>query len=123
MTELSVAHVTVDCQHHAGELAGFYAALLDRPVDPGASEYFATVGRGSGAPPVLMFIRVPERTPGKNSVHLDLHAPDVPAEVARAVGLGAKHVADFAEYGAVWTTLADPEGNLFDIGDGGESAS
>jgi predicted enzyme related to lactoylglutathione lyase len=70
-----------------------------------------------------MFIRVPERTPGKNSVHLDLHAPDVPAEVARAVGLGAKHVADFAEYGAVWTTLADPEGNLFDIGDGGQSAS
>ena len=40
----------------------------------------------------------------------------MPGEVARAVGLGAKQVADFAEYGAVWTTLADPEGNVFDIG-------
>jgi predicted enzyme related to lactoylglutathione lyase len=63
-----------------------------------------------------MFIHVPDRTPGKNSVHVDLHTPDVPAAVARATALGAKPVADFDEYGAVWTTLADPEGNLFDIG-------
>ncbi|GAA0966223.1 VOC family protein [Acrocarpospora macrocephala] len=115
MTELALGNVTTDCAHAAG-LAGFYAALLDRPVDAGASEFFATVGRESGAHPVLMFIKVPERTPGKNSVHLDLHAPDVAAEVARAISLGAKHVADFAEYGMIWTTLADPEGNLFDIG-------
>ncbi|MEO3863328.1 VOC family protein [Acrocarpospora sp. B8E8] len=115
MTELAIGNVTADCAH-AADLAGFYAALLDRPVDAGATEFFATVGRESGAQPVLMFIKVPERTPGKNSVHLDLHAPDVAAEVARAISLGAKHVADFAEYGMVWTTLADPEGNLFDIG-------
>jgi len=118
MTDLALANVTVDCAH-ASDLAGFYAALLRRPVDAGASEFFATVGREAGARPVLMFIKVPHRTPGKNSVHLDLHTRDREAEVARAVGLGAKHVADFAEYGAVWTTLADPEGNLFDIGDGG----
>jgi hypothetical protein len=115
MTELTIGNVTYDCTH-AADLARFYATLLDRPVDDGASEYFATVGRAMGAHPVLMFLKVPERTPGKNSVHLDLHAPDVAAEVARAISLGAKHVADFAEYGAVWTTLADPEGNLFDIG-------
>jgi predicted enzyme related to lactoylglutathione lyase len=118
MTGLAIANITVDCTH-AADLAAFYAALLDRPVDAGASEYFATIGRAAGARPVLMFIKVPARTPGKNSVHVDLHTPEVPAEVARAVGLGAKHVADFAEYGAVWTTLTDPEGNLFDIGDGG----
>ena len=118
MTDLAVANVTVDCTH-AADLAGFYAVLLDRPVDAGASDFFATVGREIGAHPVLMFIKVPDRTPGKNSVHVDLQAPDVAAEVARAVSLGAKHVADFAEYGAVWTTLTDPEGNLFDIGDGG----
>jgi predicted enzyme related to lactoylglutathione lyase len=120
MTQLTIGNVTVDCVN-AAELAGFYAALLDRPVDAGASAYFATVGREAGAQPVLMFIQVPDRTPGKNSVHLDLHAPDVAAQAARAVGLGAKHVADFAEYGAVWTTLTDPEGNLFDIGHSGES--
>jgi predicted enzyme related to lactoylglutathione lyase len=118
MTELAIANVTVDCTH-AADLAAFYAALLDRPVDAGASEYFATVGRAAGAQPVLMFIKVPDRTPGKNSVHVDLHTPDVPAGVARAVGLGAKQIADFAEYGAVWTTMTDPEGNLFDVGNGG----
>jgi hypothetical protein len=120
MTALSIAHVTVDSRN-AAELAGFYSALLDRPVDPEGSEFFATVGRSAGASPVLMFIQVPDRTPGKNSIHLDLHTADLAGQVARAVGLGAKHVADFAEYGAVWTTLADPEGNLFDIGTGTES--
>jgi hypothetical protein len=29
--------------------------------------------------------------------------------------LGAKHIGDFDEYGAKWSTLAAPEGNLFDI--------
>jgi predicted enzyme related to lactoylglutathione lyase len=117
MTGIAIGNVTVDSEH-AAELAGFYGALLSRPVDAGGSEFFATVGRESGAVPVLMFVKVPDRTPGKNRVHLDLHAPDVEAEVARAIGLGAKHLADFAEYGAVWATLADPEGNLFDIGSG-----
>jgi predicted enzyme related to lactoylglutathione lyase len=117
MTELVIAHVTVDCAH-AADLAAFYAALLDRQVDDGASEYFATVGRAAGARPVLMFIKVPDRTPGKNSIHLDLHTADVQAGVARAAALGAKPVADFDEYGAVWTTMTDPEGNLFDIGAG-----
>jgi len=118
MTTLTIANVTVDCTH-AADLAEFYAALLGRTVDAGASEFFATVGRETGARPVLMFAKVPDPTPGKNRVHLDLHTPDGAAEVSRAVGLGAKHVADVAAYGAVWTTLADPEGNLFDIGDGG----
>jgi hypothetical protein len=117
VTDLHLANVTVDCQH-AADLAGFYAALLDCDVDPGASPFFATVGRMTSTRPVLMFIQVPDRTPGKNSVHLDLHSSDVQAHVARAVRLGATHVADFAEYGAVWTTLTDPQGTLFDIGTG-----
>ena len=117
MTELVIAHVTVDCTH-AANLATFYAELLDSQVDDGGSEYFATVGRAAGARPVLMFIKVPDRTPGKNSIHLDFRTPDLPAGVARATTLGAKQVADFDEYGAVWTTMTDPEGNLFDIGAG-----
>ncbi|WP_432973416.1 VOC family protein [Dactylosporangium sp. CA-233914] len=116
MSEIKLANVTVDCAGSAAELAGFYANLLGREVDPGASEFFATAGRAARETPVLMFIRVPDRTPGKNSVHLDLHTEDIPAAVERAVALGAKHVGDFDEYGTAWATLADPEGNLFDIG-------
>lgn len=112
---LTLAHVTIDC-HDAAALARFYADLLERPVDPEASRYFATVG-AADAGPTLMFIAVPDKTAGKNSVHLDLHAPDRFTQVDRAVALGAKRLGDFDEYGAKWTTLADPEGNLFDIGE------
>lgn len=116
MADIRIAHVTVDCAGEASALAEFYAQLLGKAVDEGASQYFATIGRAAREVPVLMFIRVPDRTPGKNSVHLDLHTQDVQAAVDRAVALGAKHVNDYDEYGATWTTLADPEGNLFDIG-------
>ncbi|GGL34144.1 VOC family protein [Nocardia jinanensis] len=111
---LTIACTTYDCDN-AAELASFYAQLLDHPVDPEASEFFATVGRESGMTPPLMFVKVPERTPGKNSIHLDLLATDLPAEIERALALGARHIGDFGEVGIKWTTLADPEGNLFDI--------
>ncbi|MGO1264858.1 MAG: VOC family protein, partial [Brevibacterium aurantiacum] len=47
---------------------------------------------------------------------IDLDDPHYPADVERAVALGAEKVAGFAEYGIEWTTLTDPEGNVFDIG-------
>ncbi|GGN89679.1 VOC family protein [Nocardia rhizosphaerihabitans] len=113
---LALGNVTFDCQNSADALAEFYAQLLDRPVDPEASAYFATVGQTSGASPVLMFIQVPDKTPGKNVVHLDFHSVQWRDYVERAISLGAKHIGDFDEYGQQWVTLADPEGNLFDIG-------
>ncbi|HEY5857935.1 MAG TPA: VOC family protein [Aldersonia sp.] len=112
----SVAHVTFDCSGEASGLARFWAALLELPVDDGANEFFATVGRAVGATPVLMFIRVPDKNPGKNVVHLDLRGDDLAAQVRRAIELGAEHMGDFDEYGVNWATLRDPEGNLFDIG-------
>ena len=109
--------ITFDCGD-AATLAGFWSQLLDAPVDDGASELFATVGRAAGRAPVLMFIKVPEPKSTKNRVHVDLHATDWADEVARAVTLGATHVGDFDEYGTTWATLLDPEGNEFDIGAG-----
>lgn len=112
---IKIANITVDVEHDASELAGFWAQLLERTVDPDANADFASVGQSTGFSPTLMFIRVPDKTPGKNVVHLDLVAEDQPAEIARAVALGAKHIADFDEFGIKWATLSDPEGNLFDI--------
>jgi hypothetical protein len=63
-----------------------------------------------------MFIQVPEPKVGKNRIHVDLLAADWRAEVDRVVELGAMRVGEFDESGAVWVTLADGEGNLFDIG-------
>jgi hypothetical protein len=63
-----------------------------------------------------MFVAVPEPRQGKNRLHVDLTSGDLSAAVDRAVSLGATKVGEFSEYGAIWTTLADPEGNVFDIG-------
>jgi hypothetical protein len=110
---ITLEHVTFDCAN-ALELAGFWAALLNQQVDAEGNEFFATVNK-AGDGPALMFIQVPEERAGKNRLHLDLATADWAAEVDRIVGLGAKRVGEFDEYGAHWVTLSDPEGNVFDL--------
>jgi len=115
-----LGHVTFDAAD-ATALATFWSSVLDRPVDEGATE-FATVGMTGDEPlrPAFMFIQVHEPHTGKNRIHVDLLAADWQSEVERVVGVGAIKVGEFDEYGAKWVTLADPEGNLFDIARSGE---
>jgi hypothetical protein len=60
---------------------------------------------------------VAEPTAGKNKVHLDLRGSDRASEVARLLSLGATAVAEHSVPGLSWTVLADPEGNLFCVGE------
>jgi Glyoxalase-like domain len=108
--------ITLDCAN-AAELATFWAEVLGRPADPGATDEFAAIGLagGSDGRPVWMFHKVPEKKTAKNRAHVDLLTADLPAEVDRLVGLGATRVADVEEAGATWTTLTDPAGNEFDL--------
>jgi Glyoxalase-like domain len=62
--------------------------------------------------PGLLFARVPEPKTTKNRLHLDLRPIDQEAEVARLIGLGARH-ADVGQGDETWVVLADPEGNEF----------
>ncbi len=115
---LGFGQVVIDCQN-AAKLAEFWSAMVGRPVDPGASDFYALVPASEDRTfPALMFLQVPEPPAGKNRWHLDLVAADPAAEGQRAVELGAAKHGDFDEYGAKWTTLSDPEGNVFDIGAG-----
>ncbi|WP_280362149.1 VOC family protein, partial [Nocardia wallacei] len=77
----------------------------------------ATGGRDT-RPPTLMSLRVPHNNPANTAAHLYLAATDRRDHIERAITLGAKHIADYDEYGISWSTLADPEGNLFDIAEG-----
>lgn len=113
-TGLRLGAVTFDTTGSASDLAGFWSSALGRPIADGALDQVALIN-GDGDSPALLFLQVPDRTPGKNSVHLDLIDPDYPAQVTRLVGLGAKRIGDFDDWGITWTTLADPEGNLFDV--------
>ncbi len=113
---IGFGQVVIDSQR-ADETAAFWSALLDRPVNDGANRFFALIPASEDRTfPALMFLGVPEPRQGKNRLHLDLVATDLPTEVERAVALGATKIAEFDEYGTRWTTLTDPEGNVFDIG-------
>jgi hypothetical protein len=69
--------------------------------------------RGTGRR--ILFQAVPDRSPGKNKLHLDLNVgrERIDAEVARLTALGAVEQYKVDEPGGFHTTMADPEGNLF----------
>ena len=107
---LKTENITFDTPDPEG-LAAWWARALDGQVNPIAPPFFVVVSRADG--PGLAFQQVPDPTPGKNKVHLDFHAADKEAEVARLVGLGARETGrhSFGDFG--WVVLADPEGNAF----------
>jgi hypothetical protein len=98
-------------------LAAFWAAVLDYRVlsrEDGAVEIGPEAGFG-GAAPTLVFAPVPDPTPGKVRLHIDLNATDrdQDAELQRLLALGATP-ADVGQRGDEgWHVLADPEGNQF----------
>ncbi len=114
---IAVRHLSLDCADAAG-LASFWSAALGRPVDEGASPYFASIGMAarSSRTPAWLFLRVLEAKSAKNRLHVDFAAGDRAAEVARLVGLGATDLGEHDEYGTSWTVLQDPEGNEFCVG-------
>ncbi|MDQ2837884.1 MAG: VOC family protein [Actinomycetota bacterium] len=124
---VKLACVAFDCAD-ALVVGRFWSAAVGRPLDPGSSSGFASIGfhgrrneAGWGpverdADPSWLFARVPESKTAKNRMHLDVIATDLEVEIARLVELGATRVADRDEYGSTWTLMADPEGNEFDLG-------
>ncbi len=119
---ISLAHITLDCARPA-ELARFWSQVLERPVDEGASDFFASIDDKITDRPSWFFIQVPEAKTTKNRLHVDLTAADRDVEVARLIALGAHRLADHDAWGAVWTVLADPEGNEFCVGQRAEAAA
>ena len=119
--DVSFFSVSVDCGD-AAKTADFWSQVLNRSVDPGATQDFAAIGLEPAEPPangstgpVWMFHKVPEPKTVKNRLHIDFVCADLAAAVERALTCGATHLADIEEGGYRWATLADPEGNEFDI--------
>jgi len=105
--------VVVDCQDkHA--LAAFWCALLGTTVRGEVGQYLGLHPATEGASR-LLFQEVPDLPPAgqKGRVHFDLESHDVDADTQRAVELGATLEGHTEEFGIRWSTLRDPEGNLF----------
>lgn len=106
--------VTIDCRD-LDVMSEFWAGLLGVQVRGRWHQYVGLLPMAPGHPRVVLQ-RTDDPRPAKNTLHLDLHVPtvgDLPAAVERAVGLGARPVAEQEQDGQTWRTLADPEGNLF----------
>ncbi|MFJ1706025.1 VOC family protein [Kitasatospora sp. NPDC088346] len=72
---------------------------------------------GMGLGRRILFQAAPEAKQVKNRLHLDLHAgPERrDAEVSRLEALGATVLRQVREPSGQWVTMADPEGNEFDV--------
>jgi hypothetical protein len=108
-----LGNITFDCDDVL-RVAGFWSAVLDRAIDDGGSEEFASIGAVDveRSEPALYFNKVTQLKRAKNRVHVDLINPD-PSAVTELVSLGAR-VVDQHDWGFHgWTVLEDPEGNEF----------
>lgn len=108
---LEVSMVTFDCTDPES-LAAWWAGALDGQVTVAAAGEFVMVMVATGLR--LGFQKVPDPTPGKNRVHLDLHSQDKDSDAARLIAAGAAELGRHSagpDFG--WVVLADPDGNVF----------
>src|ERR1700689_144743 len=96
-------------------VATFWAAVLGFAVADGADSDNAVVNADPAVPGSRIgFHRVPEGKTVKNRMHIDLITTDFDVEIERLAGLGATKLNEIKD-GGHWATLADPEGNEFDV--------
>ena len=97
----------------AAAQATFWAQTTGGDVEDGATQDEAVVT--GPVFPRLVFHRVPEAKTAKNRMHMDVMTSDYEAELGRLLSLGASKLNEMSAGSARWTTLADPEGNEFDV--------
>ena len=105
--------VVLDCAD-LDRSAAFWCGALGYVGPPAGSAgpYRQLLPSGGGGIELLLQ-QVPEPKRSKNRMHLDLRVPDLEAEVARLLALGARHTTGtpVEEDGWTWYVLADPDGN------------
>lgn len=101
-------NVVIDCLDLEGQTV-FWAALSGFERRWSDESYVLLVDPDQPFPRILLQ-RVPEGKQVKNRLHLDFAVPDMGAEVARLVGLGAKLIEQRDHHGP-YTVMQDPEGN------------
>jgi len=112
----SFLFLTIDCLD-PDRLARFWAALLGTEIDTAMDDGRFVFLKGTDALPVLCFQRVPDAKAGKSRMHLDLSVTDLDDATGRVVDLGGSwpDALERTLEGFRWRTLADPEGNEFDV--------
>ena len=110
---LKLGMVTINTTD-AEALARWWAEQTNAEITQTNEGWFVVL-EGGGLPVMLAFQKVDDQSVAKNSIHLDLAAPDLDAEVDRLLTAGATLVERRGEKSFRWVTLADPHGNEFDV--------
>lgn len=110
---LTLGMVTIDTTD-AESLARWWAEQTGAAVSQTNDGWFVVL-EGGGLPVMLAFQKVDDPTADKNRIHLDLGAPDLDAEVDRLLAAGATLIGRRGDDSFRWVTLADPQGNEFDV--------
>src|SRR6185437_719975 len=113
---LRIQCLNIDCFDPSAVAAFWQEALGWRRTHEEPDEIVLEPPAGSpqdGVAPDLLFLRVPDPTPGKNRLHLDLRPDDQDAEVERLISLGARRASVGQSDDVTWVVMADPEGNEF----------
>lgn len=106
--------VVIDA-NDAVALAEFWSAALGyRRVDTVEQYEVLVPGEGAGGPPLLIQ-GVDDPKVAKNRMHLDLHVADAEATAQELEALGASRLGSGSIGEIRWITMADPEGNEFDL--------
>jgi catechol 2,3-dioxygenase-like lactoylglutathione lyase family enzyme len=116
-----ITAIAVNCSDPSA-LAAWWGQVLGYVVVDTAEDGVVTIGppgqEPKGPQPVLDFVPVPDPTPGRRRLHLDVNPTDrsQAEELDRLLALGATPV-DVGQgplsESMTWHVLADPEGNEF----------
>jgi hypothetical protein len=109
-----VGSIVMDCTNFERMLAFWSEALHYVPRDPSHGPDWAVLKDPTGRGPNVSIGRTPEGPLADYRIHLDLYADDPLAEVNRLIALGATVVRPPSS-DHDFVTLADPDGNLFDV--------
>jgi hypothetical protein len=104
---MKVGMYSFDCRD-AAALASFWSRVLMRPVDPGATPAFATIGFNNNGPTWMFHQPSGELATGDNRLMLDLGGENDWAGQA-------ERVSDNEQDDIRWVVFRDPEGNTFRI--------
>ena len=97
-------------------VAAFWSAFLRQPIGESMDDGRFVFVPGSASMPTVCVHRVPEAKTIKNRLHFDFGVQDLDETTREVESLGgswggAEHTLGRAR----WRTLADPEGNEFDV--------
>jgi catechol 2,3-dioxygenase-like lactoylglutathione lyase family enzyme len=110
---LWIGSIVVDSKKF-DEMIGFWKVALGYELRRPPSEDWALLYDPNGSGPNLAFQKDPSGPGEAYRFHLDLYSSDPEVEVDRLLGLGASMVQPARE-GSDFVTLADPDGNPFDV--------